>query len=178
MAASSISETQAALNFCKALPRECQEELLGVLKVNGVACKTFDEIAGQYRGNPELEDRFLTVFESWMIEPETTIRKIKTLNLANADLFALPQAIGNLKQLKNLDLSYTYITSLPESFRNLTNLKILNLGHNRKLTDIPDYFRHFVKLERLELFYTGIKTLSPDISEMSNLKWLYFRADL
>ena len=79
---------------------------------------------------------------------------LKTLNLFNNDLTALPDDVfAGLAALKTLNLDHNELTVLPDDvFDGLTSLKVLYLNDN-KLTALPDDV--FDGLTSLEFLYLG-----------------------
>ncbi|KAI0081021.1 hypothetical protein K474DRAFT_1636658 [Panus rudis PR-1116 ss-1] len=88
------------------------------------------------------EAQDLEVLKAWSneiieIQPEINLfGSLKTIDLHNNKLTALPETFADLTALTILDLSHNNLTSLPTNFWALPALTTLNLSHNH-LTSLP-----------------------------------------
>ncbi|CDO71798.1 hypothetical protein BN946_scf184939.g22 [Trametes cinnabarina] len=88
------------------------------------------------------EAQDLEVLKAWSneimeLQPEISMfGSLKTVDLHNNKLTALPDSFRDLTALTSVDLSHNQLTSLPANFWALPNLTTLNLSHNA-LTALP-----------------------------------------
>ncbi|KAI0649550.1 hypothetical protein C8Q79DRAFT_951122 [Trametes meyenii] len=88
------------------------------------------------------EAQDLEVLKAWSneimeLQPEISMfGSLKTVDLHNNKLTALPDSFADLTALTAVDLSHNELTSLPTNFWALPNLTSLNLSHNG-LTALP-----------------------------------------
>ncbi|XP_058007830.1 putative disease resistance protein RGA3 [Hevea brasiliensis] len=65
------------------------------------------------------------------------LKRLRTLNLEDADIEELPSSIGKLKHLRYLNVSGTKIEVLPESITKLYNLQTLKFSWCNSLKEVP-----------------------------------------
>ncbi|KAI9000483.1 hypothetical protein BD414DRAFT_406542 [Trametes punicea] len=88
------------------------------------------------------EAQDLEVLKAWSneiieLQPEISMfGSLKTVDLHNNKLTALPDSFADLTALTTVDLSHNQLTCLPKNFWALPNLTTLNLSHNA-LTALP-----------------------------------------
>ncbi|KAI0326476.1 L domain-like protein, partial [Cubamyces sp. BRFM 1775] len=88
------------------------------------------------------EAQDLEILKAWSneileLQPEISMfGSLKTVDLHNNKLTALPDSFADLTALTVVDLSHNQLTSLPTNFWALPNLTTLNLSHNA-LTALP-----------------------------------------
>ncbi|KAI0671315.1 hypothetical protein C8Q78DRAFT_1028265 [Trametes maxima] len=88
------------------------------------------------------EAQDLEVLKAWSneimeLQPEISMfGSLKTVDLHNNKLTALPDSFADLTALTAVDLSHNELTSLPTNFWALPNLTSLNISHN-DLTTLP-----------------------------------------
>ncbi len=116
-----------------------------------------------------------TNFEEASYGQISKLTQLKTLDVSgiqNAKLKEVPLFIRNLKQLQNLNLFYNKYEEIPKWLTELTELRALNLSHTN-IKEIPDFFEKFIYLEELNIGYTTkLKTITPKLGELKNLKRL------
>ncbi|KAI0351781.1 L domain-like protein [Trametes cingulata] len=105
-----------------------------------------DLLATRRKGNQNApswyEAQDLEVLKAWSneimeLQPEISMfGSLKTVDLHNNKLTALPDSFADLTALTVVDLSHNQLTSLPTNFWALPNLTTLNLSHNA-LTSLP-----------------------------------------
>ncbi|KAI0364463.1 L domain-like protein [Pilatotrama ljubarskyi] len=105
-----------------------------------------DLLATRRKGNENApswyEAQDLEVLKAWSneimeLQPEISMfGSLKTVDLHNNKLTALPDSFADLTALTVVNLSHNQLTSLPTNFWALPNLTTLNLSHNA-LTALP-----------------------------------------
>ncbi|KAF2296396.1 hypothetical protein GH714_037738 [Hevea brasiliensis] len=65
------------------------------------------------------------------------LKRLRTLNLEEANIEELPSSIGKLKHLRYLNVSRTKIEVLPESITKLYNLQTLKFSRCNSLKEVP-----------------------------------------
>ncbi|KIP06262.1 hypothetical protein PHLGIDRAFT_107207 [Phlebiopsis gigantea 11061_1 CR5-6] len=97
---------------------------------------------GDSNGPSWYEAQDLTVLKAWSneileIQPEISLfGSLKTIDLHNNKLQALPSSFADLTSLTVLDISHNSLSSLPPNIFALPSLITLNLSHNN-LTSLP-----------------------------------------
>ena len=76
--------------------------------------------------------------------------QLRSLNLSNNHLTAIPPEIGQLTKLQSLTLNGNYLTTLPPEIGGLTNLRELYLGENR-INALPPEIGHLTYLTTLSV---------------------------
>jgi Leucine-rich repeat (LRR) protein len=96
---------------------------------------------------------------------------LKKLKITNANLTAIPPAVGQLQQLDALCLTNNLITEVPEALFSLKNLTYLNLGNN-KINSISPLVQNMEKLDYFGIYYNPLVTLPETINSLKNLTYL------
>ncbi|KAI0761005.1 hypothetical protein BD413DRAFT_648292 [Trametes elegans] len=97
---------------------------------------------GDHNAPSWYEAQDLEILKAWSneileLQPEISMfGSLKTVDLHNNKLTALPDSFADLTALITVDLSHNQLTSLPTNFWALPNLTTLNLSHN-DLTSLP-----------------------------------------
>jgi hypothetical protein len=97
---------------------------------------------------------------------------VRTLEISNEDIDAIPSEVFGMANLESLSLTSCGIKSLSIALTNLTNLSDLSLERNR-LHDIPSWIRVFKKnLTNLNLCDNRLTDLPDELSELTRLSTL------
>ncbi|DBA03352.1 TPA: hypothetical protein N0F65_004629, partial [Lagenidium giganteum] len=103
---------------------------------------------------------------------------VRSLDLSNNALTALPVTIGEARDLNVLDIRANHLTELPESIKLLGQLKVLHVAFNQlEVFGVPDYCAGLKSLEELNLSGNRIGRLSESISALVSLKSLEMRGN-
>ena len=114
--------------------------------------------------------------------PETigNLQKLEYLDLRGNRLIgaALPEAICELRNLKYLNLYRTNVSGpLPDCFGNLTQLEFLDISRQnsatKELEPLPSSIGNLRNLKYLSLYNTGIKTIPPEMGQLTQLEELH-----
>ena len=92
----------------------------------------------------------------------------KRLTLAEMQLTAVPEWVGNLTALTTLNLSENQLTAVPESLGNLTALTELNLGANQ-LTAVPESLGNLTGLTELYLYGNQLTAVPESLGNLTGL---------
>ncbi|MHA2248132.1 MAG: leucine-rich repeat domain-containing protein [Candidatus Hodarchaeales archaeon] len=77
------------------------------------------------------------------------LKSLKNLNIANCQLFKIPNNFGSMTSLQHLDMSGNYIETLPNQIGDLINLEQLNIDSCR-LKHLPDSLSNLRNLNMLD----------------------------
>ena len=100
------------------------------------------------------------------------VNQIRSLDLENTSILALPDTIAHLENLEYLNVSGTQLISLPDCIGDLSCLKHLNAS-GTQLTTLPDSIGDLYSLWRLDVSKTNLKSLPDSIGNLYNLRRLY-----
>uniref|UniRef100_A0A1B6MFI9 Leucine-rich repeat-containing protein 57 n=1 Tax=Graphocephala atropunctata TaxID=36148 RepID=A0A1B6MFI9_9HEMI len=102
-----------------------------------------------------------------------TAEKTGVLNLSKNKLSEFPKRLLTLSSvLRTLDLSDNSLSALPSDIGTFSLLKSISCNNNR-ITDLPIEFCQLVKLETLSLIGNKLTTLPSPLSQLVSLKFVY-----
>src|SRR5690606_7994683 len=111
-----------------------------------------------------------------VIPPEVAkLEKIKTLYLGGNNIISLSDELGSLNDLEELGISISInqFSTLVKIYNRLSKLRALLLGlAGNELTNLPPELWQLVKIESLSLDRNLLESISPEISNLINLKKL------
>ena len=108
--------------------------------------------------------------QSWFYEIENN--EIVILNLANAQIFEIPESIGYLKFLKFLNLNGNgNLSKLPKAMAKLNVLSELILD-GVSLESVPDWIGDLKSLQKLSMEGIKLASLPKSIGDLNSLKEL------
>lgn len=102
---------------------------------------------------------------------EELAERVKTLDVTNNALAALPSSIASNFNLVKLIVAKNALLSLPREIGTLSNLKLVNLDGNL-LTALPPELCSLERLETLSAADNEIASLPPDLARLRNLRIL------
>nr|AAM95683.1 putative disease resistant protein [Oryza sativa Japonica Group]AAX95733.1 NB-ARC domain, putative [Oryza sativa Japonica Group] len=109
----------------------------------------------------------------------STLKKLRLLELDNIEITKLPKSIGNLIHLRCLMLQGSKIRKLPESICSLYNLQTLCLRNCYDLEKLPRRIKYLHKLRHIDLHLDdpspdihGLKDMPVDIGLLTDLQTL------
>ena len=128
-------------------------------------------IPGEFRGCVSDEGRRLVLAEMQLTAVPDWVGNLTALtrlDLGGNQLTTVPESLGNLTALTTLDLRNNKLTAVPESLENLTALTTLNLGDN-KLTAVPDWIGNLTSLTKLYLFGSQLTAVPESMRNLTAL---------
>nr|WP_281233153.1 leucine-rich repeat domain-containing protein [Flavobacterium gelatinilyticum] len=100
------------------------------------------------------------------------LKKLKTLNLSNNTLTALPDELGEMESLVTIEARSNQIKTIPVSIGNLANLVTLNLSENQIEVLIKE-LENATTLKSLNLQYNRIGNVAGLLSSQVNMQLHY-----
>ena len=133
-----------------------------------------EEMQGPNRPVREVNESLCSYAEKleFWIKSERAFKQVRSLDLKNKKLTALPESIENLTALRSLYLDNNKLTHLPNCLKNLTALTSLYLENNH-LTSLPDSIVNLTGLVSLHLGDNHLTSLPESIGNLTALIGLY-----
>ena len=102
------------------------------------------------------------------------LKSLKSLNLQECSLNAVPKEVIQLEKLEILNLYLNSLARIPDELYTLISLKELNIGANNLKTLSPK-IANLKNLQSLETTHTGIKVYPEEMTRMKKLTEIYPR---
>ena len=99
------------------------------------------------------------------------IQELKTLNLSDNDVHAIPPALSSLSQLVELNLSKNVLLEIPDTVKQLKHLAVLDASVN-PLQKIPEGCTQLLSITELYLNDTFLEFLPANFGRLSKLRIL------
>ncbi len=96
---------------------------------------------------------------------------LRSIDLTNNSLTALPDSIGSLALLENLTVAANKLAQLPSSIGGLANLRLLRAQQN-ELTALPAQLGQLALLNRLNVGYNALAELPAELGDCAKLEYL------
>jgi Leucine-rich repeat (LRR) protein len=96
---------------------------------------------------------------------------LKSLNLSNRELEALPEELALLKNLKEIDLSYNKLSEIPKVIFELDSLEVIYI-HRNEISQIPEGIERLKRLSVFDISFNQLQYISPAIGDNTELKYL------
>jgi Leucine-rich repeat (LRR) protein len=102
---------------------------------------------------------------------------LERLYWMNAELSALPEALGDLRRLQHLHVDNNQLSALPDRLGDLPALMNLSADHNR-LAELPPGMSRLQSLRLLSLRYNAFSTVPPVLFELRGLLSCQFAGNI
>ncbi|TCT38798.1 leucine-rich repeat domain-containing protein [Martelella mediterranea] len=116
----------------------------------------------------DMEDAHLTEVPDAVFE----LKNLQRLDLSSNRLVHVPSRIGALSKLLELNLSANNLTRIPPEIRNLSHLTDLDIAGNQ-IADVPREIGRLHALSELDLSHNQITELPPEIGNLKDVRLLH-----